>query len=236
MKKRTLALLLCIALVTLVAVNDTLATEVGNIFKTIVDSLGNVLDVPTADKTQLDVDLISTTDGVLIPAHYDGDFSWDKVSGVVAHKYTSVQNTKAEAAYVRICIAVREADCLKFRLAAVPEGNDGYDFDPPQNITISGKAFTLYTFDYQQLLTQGSSTPVITVDFALIKDTDNDDLAALGTDFVQVKSFAIQADAFVQMDEQGKQLRDANNQPVLMSASDALEMALGSIATFNPFN
>ena len=232
MKKRTLALLLCIALVTLVAVNDTLATEVGNVFKNIVDSLGKVLDVPTADKTQLDVKLVSTTDGVLTPAHYDGDFSWEKVSGAVAHKYTSVQNTEEKAAFVRICIAVREADCLQFRLAAVPEGYDRAE----KEITIGGKAFTLYTFDYQQQLTQGSSTPVITMDFALTKDTDNDDLAALGTDFVQVKSFAIQADAFVQTDAQGKQLRDANNQPVLMSASEALEMALGSIANFNPFN
>ena len=231
MKKRTLALLLCIALVTLVAVNDTLAAEVVGAFNKLTDLLGDVLGNPSADPAALDVQIVSSTDGVLTPAHYADAFAWEKVTPV--QKTTCVQNVQSEAAFVRICIAVKQAECLKFRLAEVPEG---YAVAQEKTITIGGKAFTLYTFDYQQKLAQNSSTPVITMDFALTKETTNEHLAALGTDFVQVRSFAIQASAFAKLDEAGNQIAkdDTTTQP--MKPEIALQHALGDMESFNPFN
>lgn len=230
MKKRTLVLLLCMALAALVAVNDTLATEVVGVFNKLTNLLGDVLGNPTADPAALDVQIISNTDGVLSSAHYEGGFAWEKVTPV--HKTTCVQNMQAEAAYVRICIAVKKADCLKYRLAGVPTGY----IKAEKQIAIGGEDFMLYTFDYNQQLKRGSRTPVITMDFALTKETTNEHVAALGTDFVQIKSFAIQASAFARLDENGNQIAkdDKTTQP--MKPETALQYALGDIKAFNPFN
>lgn len=223
MKKRALVLLVCVALAALVAVNDTLATAVQGWFNTV---FGNA---PTTGDA-LDVEIVSSTTGVLTPAHYADGFAWSKVTPV--QKTTCVRNVQEEAAFVRICIAVKQADCLKARLPAVPEGY----INAEKQIAIGGAAFTLYTFDYQQQLTQGSSSPAITMDFALTKETTNEHLAALGTDFVQVKSFAIQASAFAKLDENGNQIANDDTTTQPMKPETALQHALGDINTFNPFN
>lgn len=231
MRKRSLVLLICLALVLLVAVNNTLATTVQGWFNDLTDLLTD--GTPTTGDA-LKVDIVSNSDGVLNPAHYDGVFAWEKAGNAIVRKMTCAKNTAQEAAFVRICIAVKNAPGVLYYRMQVSD--TAYKQHIDTTCKIGNESFTLYTFDYKQKLEQGDSTPNIAMDFALDKKTTNEDLTALGGDFVRVQSFAIQADAFVQKDKNGNVVKDSNNQPILMDAVLALKYALGSIESFNPFN
>lgn len=225
MNKKGLVLLLCLALVALVAVNDTLAAKVGNVFRNIYDALGNLIDTPQPTNGTLNVDIVSTTDAVLIPSHYEDPFAWEKVNPVT--KTTYAQNTAEETAFVRICIAVKTDDVLRYQ----PPVGLGY-----VTATIPQKGYTVYTFDYTGTLEKGAKTPEITMQVALTKETNNDDLARLGNDFIKVQSFAIQASAFANLDENGNRIPDNDNTTKPMKPETALNNALGDRASFNPFN
>lgn len=223
MKKKGLVLLVCLALVAIVGVNDTMANSVQGWFKDLSAWLkGDGL--PTTGAT-LQVELVSAADGVLIPSHYEDPFAWEKVNPVTHTTY--VQNVADEAAFVRICIAVKEDAVLKYQ----PPVGQGY-----VTRTIPQKGYTVYTFDYADTLAAGAKTPDITMQVALTKETDNEDLARIGTDFIKVQSFAIQASAFAKLDEQGKQIPDGDTTTLPMKPETALNSALGDRATFNPFN
>ena len=222
MKKKGLVLLLCLALVALVGVNDTVATTVQGWFKDLTALLqGN--GKPTTGAT-LDVELVSSTDGMLIPSHYDGPFAWEKVKPVT--KTTYAENVAAEAAFVRVSIWVKTDAVLKY---TPPTGSDFV------TATIAADGYTVYHFDYTGTLARGAKTPAITMQVALTKETDNNDLARLGTDFVKVQSFAIQASAFAKLDEQGNKIPDDDTTTPPMKPETALKTALGDAATFNPF-
>ena len=225
MKKKGLVLLVCLALVAIVGVNDTMANSVQGWFKDLSTWLGGALGKPDVNPQSLDVELVSAANGVLIPSHYADPFDWEKVNPVTHTTY--VQNVADEAAFVRICIAVKEDAVLKYQL---PVGQ-GY-----VTRTISQKGYTVYTFDYADKLASGAKTPDITMQVALTKETDSEDLARIGTDFIKVQSFAIQASAFAKLDEQGKQIPDGDTTTPSMKPETALNSALGDRATFNPFN
>ena len=225
MKKKGLVLLVCLALVAIVGVNDTMANSVQGWFKDLSAWLGDALGKPDVNPQSLDVELVSAADGVLIPSHYEDTFAWEKVNSVTHTTY--VQNVADEAAFVRICIAVKEDAVLKYQ----PPVGQGY-----VTRTISQKGYTVYTFDYADKLASGAKTPDITMQVALTKETDNEDLARIGTDFIKVQSFAIQASAFAKLDEQGKQIPDGDTTTPSMKPETALNSALGDRATFNPFN
>ena len=223
MKKKGLVLLVCLALVAIVGVNDTMANSVQGWFKDLSAWLKGD-GFPTTDTT-LQVELVSAADGVLIPSHYADLFAWEKVNPVTHTTY--VKNVADEAAFVRICIAVKEDAVLKYQ----PPVGQGY-----VTRTIPQKGYTVYTFDYADKLASGAKTPDITMQVALTKETDNEDLARIGTDFIKVQSFAIQASAFAKLDEQGKQIPDGDTTTPPMKPETALNSALGDRATFNPFN
>ena len=225
MKKKGLVLLVCLALVAIVGVNDTMANSVQGWFKDLSAWLGDALGKPDVNPQSLDVELVSAADGVLIPSHYEDPFAWEKVNPVTQTTY--VQNVADEATFVRICIAVKEDAVLKYQL---PVGR-GY-----VTATIPQEGYTVYTFDYADTLAAGAKTPDITMQVALTKETDNEDLARIGTDFIKVQSFAIQASAFAKLDEQGKQIPDGDTTTPPMKPETALNSALGDRTTFSPFN
>ena len=225
MKKKGLVLLVCLALVAIVGVNDTMANSVQGWFKDLSAWLGDALGKPDVNPQSLDVELVSAADGVLIPSHYEDPFAWEKVNPVTQTTY--VQNVADEATFVRICIAVPEDAVLKYPL---PVGR-GY-----VTATIPQEGYTVYTFDYADTLAAGAKTPDITMQVALTKETDNEDLARIGTDFIKVQSFAIQASAFAKLDEQGKQIPDGDTTTPPMKPETALNSALGDRTTFSPFN
>lgn len=230
MKKRSLVLLLCLALVALVAVNDTLATTAKGWFKDLTQALG--LDAPTHNPQALDVDIVTSNSGVLTPAHYDDSFDWSKVDPV--KKTTYAQNAAEKDAFVRICIAVKNAPGVLYH--QMPSNVVSYAEHIDKEYEIGSETFTLYTFDYKGKLAKGESTPSIVMDFALDKSTTNEDLADLGADFVRVQTFAIEADAFAQLNEAGEKITDQSTDKTPMSPTTALNNALGDINTFNPFN
>lgn len=228
MKKKGLILLVCLALVSTLAVNGTFATELGNIFKDLTEWLGENLGKPATDANTLDVKLVSESTGILAPSHYAEDiFSWDKASGIVEHE-THVENLKDESAYVRICIAVRKMEGILYARVQLAEDFTAF---PTKNqklpiVTIQGKEFYLYTFDYNAAVTKEKPSSTIEMAFALDKNTTNEDIVDLGEDFIQVQSFAIQADVFKKTE---------NGEEKQMSATEALTEALGSINEFNPY-
>lgn len=224
MKKKGLVLLVCLALVAIVGVNDTMANSVQGWFKDLSAWLGDALGKPAANPRALQVELVTSTDSVLIPSHYTGDFAWEKVKP--ATKTTYAQNVADEAAFVRICIAVKEDAVLKYR----PPVGLGY-----VTATIPQNGYTLYTFDYADTLAAGAKTPDITMQVALAKETDNDDLARIGTDFIKVSSFAIQASAFAKLDENGEKIPDDDTTTPPMRPETALKNAVGPMESFNPF-
>ena len=225
MKKKGLVLLVCLALVAIVGVNDTMANSVQGWFKDLSAWLGDALGKPDVNPQSLDVELVSAADGVLIPSYYEEPFAWEKVNPVTHTTY--VQNVADEAAFVRICIAVKEDAVLKHQ----PPVGQGYVAR-----TIPQKGYIVYTFDYADKLASGTKTPDITMQVALTKETDNEDLARIGTDFIKVQSFAIQASAFAKLDEQGKQIPDGDTTTPPMKPETALNSALGDRTTFSPFN
>ena len=224
MKRKGLVLLLCLAMVLLLGVNNTLANSVQGWFKDLSTWLGDVLGKPDANPQELQVELISTTDGMLMPSHYPAEFDWSLAKAVT--KTTYVENVAKEAAFVRICIAANTDKVLKY----TPPTGSGYVM-----VTIPQNGYTLYTFDYLAELPAGAKTPEITMKVALTKETDNADLARIGTDFVKVSSFAIQASAFAKLDEQGNKIPDDDAMTPPMKPETALKYALGDMATFNPF-
>lgn len=234
MKKRTIVLLLCLALVTIVAVDDTFASQARGVFKSLTEWLGETLGLPKSQPDALEVSLQSTSTGVLTPSNYPQDeFDWAYAATGTAVKTTWAENTAREGAYVRICIAVKEVDVLHVR----PEGDDSaYLTYVREHVDIGGEKFTLYTYDYRTELLPGQTTPEILHRAALAKETTNAHIQQLGNDFVQAQSFAIQASAFQMLDESGNQIAESDTSTSPMKPETALNMALGSIETFNPFN
>lgn len=220
MKKKAIVFLLCLALVSVLAVNGTLASTMQGVFNTVA---GILRPAPTNIPEDFNVTLVSGSTGMLTPAHYDGeDFDWDKITGAVPHT-TYVRNDASQAAYVRITIAVKKKDVLRYTEPAMSTAALADYITRKKEITIEGDKYLLYTFDYTKPLAAGGTTPVISMNFALTKETTNADLEALGPKFVRVNSFAIRANDFVK-----------NNGS--MSATDALNAALGDIGDFNPYN
>lgn len=228
MKKRTLALLLCIALVTLVAVNDTLATTVQGWFNDLTQWLTDDGRPTTGDALQVDV-VSDSGKQILTPSHYDGDFPGiDKVSAVTNTTYA--KNTAGEDAFVRLCMFVKKDKVLKHSDPVFSAA----DYVYYENDQLDG--YTLYVFDYKHTLGKQERTPEITIKVALTKETTNDDLQRLGMDFLKVQSFAIEADAFAQLNEKGEKITDQSADKTPMKPETALRYALDDIKSFNPFN
>lgn len=234
MKKRTLVLLLCLALASVLAVDETLAQQASGLFRSLTHWLGDTLGIPQASPAELRVELESTSQGVLTPSHYpQDDFDWAQVGSGTALKTTWAHNAATEGAYVRICIAVKEVDVLHVR----QEGDvSAYRTHVRKNVDVGGEKFTLYTYDYTAELLPGKTTPVITHRAALAKETTNAHIQQLGDDFVMAQSFAIQASAFKHLDDAGNPIPEDDQTTPPMRPETALDGALGPIADFNPFN
>ena len=229
MKKKALLLLASLALVTTLAVNGTLAQELREIAQSVKEFFLDVtrIDSPTPAEG-LDVKVVSGSgDQTLAPSHYSEKVfpGVDKVKGAVTNT-TYVQNNCNKDVYVRISIYVKNDPVLKHN---APTTTGPY----MAGTVVITNNYYVYNFDYTAELPGKTESTIpktedIYLKVALIKEATNTDMAKLGEGFVQVKAFAIEADAFVK--------KDANNQPVQMSATEALNAALGDINSFNPFN
>ena len=229
MKKKALLLLASLALVTTLAVNGTLAQELREIAQSVKEFFQDVTGIDKHTPAEgLNVRVVSGSGNqILAPSHYSEEVfpGVDKVNGAVTNT-TYVLNNCDKDVYVRISIYVKNDPILKHN---PPTTTGNYIADK----VAETDNYYVYNFDYKvELPGKNTNTTPKTEDIslkvALIKEATNADMAKLGEDFVQVKAFAIEADAFVK--------KDANDQLVQMTAIEALDAALGDRATFNPFN
>lgn len=226
MSKKVMLVLLSVALVTIIAVNETLANEVAGAVKNLFKAITGLVEGPTSNADAFEVEIISTSDKVLAPSNYSGDELDFATASSVVTSTTCVVNKRQADAYVRICIAMKKDEVLR---------HQGPGFDSGAYLlssTTDLDGYTLYVLDYQGVLAGGQSTPPITMKAALTKETDNEDMARLGDSVMQVEAFAIEKAAFDHLNTNGETRKPDEEAP---TPAQALTMALGDISTFNPF-
>lgn len=254
MRKRTLLVLVCLAMVCMVAVNGTLAQEIGKTFQNVVGFVTGLFGAPEADAERLQVQLtyqkrsgnqlvpLNETP-VLYPAGTVPGFSWDDRVDVqldgrtyklwddtrlfgAMDKFTSVTNTRAEAAYLRVAFAVKKNDAVS-RLVHINFNDDTSAFDVSDwtDITIDGQPYAMIVYTYRGALAQGESTPPMLLQVAIDSSATNADFAAIGNDFLQINAMAVQASAFT---------KKVGEEEVPMTYAEALDAAL-PLDSFTPF-
>lgn len=230
MKKKGLILLLCLALVSVLAVNGTFAQEAETLFKNLVQTLGEVFGMPEKDESKLRIEILTSENPVLLPANYPGELpqNWESLPGTVMQTISAVnRSTVSEefdgSAYVCLAVAVKQHGLLHTMLMAEP----GYTALASRPIQIGGEAFNMVVFCYDSKLAANAELPRITLKMLLEKTADNTDMAALGANCVQVKALAVDTRPF----------DPAVNQQItkVYTPFEALDEALG-LSTFNPFN
>lgn len=235
MKKKVLFLLASLALVTTLAVNGTFAQELLNLAENVIAIFIPVAgNSPTqGDEQTFQIEVCSSGDRILAPSHYSDEsfpgFDEKKVSGIVTNT-TYTKNKTSKAAYVRICIYVKDDPNHRLRHSA-PVAEKVNDFTSAAKV--DGNGYTLYNFDYLNTLAGNDKTSNILMKVALTKETTNEDLTNLGEDFIKVQTFAIAAESFQNIDKDGTGVTDSTTKA---SPHEALTLALGPIDSFNPFN
>lgn len=230
MKKKGLILGLCLALVSVLAVNGTFALEAEKLFKNLVHTLGEAFGVPTEDESKLRIEILTSENPLLLPAGYPGELpaDWETLNGTVTQRISAVnKSTVSEdfdgSAYVVLAVAVKQHDLLHTKLTA----ENGLTALAPRKIHIGGETFDMVVFCYDGKLPVNAELPRITLKMLLEKTADNTDMAELGTNCVQVKALAVDTRPF----------DPAVNQQLtkVYTPFEALDEALG-LNTFNPFN
>lgn len=230
MKKKGLILVLCLALVSVLAVNGTFAQEAENLFKNLVHTLGEAFGVPVTDEGKLRIEIKTSENPLLLPAGYPGELpaDWENLKGTVSQTISAVnKSTSSEefdgSAFVCLAVAVKQHELLHTKLMAEP----GYTALASRPIQIGGEAFNMVVFCYDSKLAVNAELPRITLKLLLEKTADNTDMAELGANCVQVKALAVDTRPF----------DPAVNQQITKAYTpfEALNEALG-LNTFNPFN
>ncbi len=235
MKKKVLLLLASLALVTTLAVNGTFAQELLNLAENVIAIFKPVAgDSPIQGAEQtFQIEVCSSGDRILAPSHYSEEsfpgFDEKKVSGIVTNT-TYAKNKTSKAAYVRICIYVKDDPNCRLQ-HSTPVAETVNDFTAAAKV--DGNGYTLYNFDYLNTLTGNGVTSEITMKVALTKETTNEDIEALDEDFIKVQAFAIAAESFQNIGRDGNTVTETNPKA---TPHEALTMALGAIEDFNPFN
>lgn len=238
-----MVLAVCLLLVGLVAVNGTLAQAVEDIFTSISTALG--FDEPQRNETKLDVALASyyrqgdaLVEGehaqTLVPVdrdwnekvtvNLDGATYWLWEQGAV-DKFTAVKNNSPEKdAYFRIAFAVDEAIFGKLKLNF--STCQDYTWTEWTEIAIGGKAFRMLVATYTLPLAPGEVSPPTLLQAAMDKSATSEDYARIGSDFLQIKVMAVDADALAE---------EIDGQLVRKGALETLDATLPLRAGFNPF-
>lgn len=245
MKKKAMILAVCLALVGMLAVNGTLAQTVEGIFQTITTALGIANPNPERDETQLDVSLVShyrqggqlvqgSTSQSLVPMAHDwetkvattvGGATYQLWDAAALDKFTAVANHSPEKdAYFRIAFAVDANIFDKLQLNFnTTEGSFVWEEDW-RDVTIGSRPFKMMVVTCTEALEPGAVSPPALLQVAMDKSATNEDYARIGSDFLQVKVMAVDADALV-----------TDEQPLRPSAEDTLNATVPLNDGFNPF-
>lgn len=248
MRKKAIIVAVCLVLVGFLAVNGTLAQELGNIFKTIANIANGT---PENNETQLKVVLvnqdrngIAVSDTTLYPVYCADDYDWatvptnvnsgtydlwdsTQVSGVL-DKFVRVQNVStgegAKDACFRLAFAVDAQIFSKLKLNFNRSSGDYLWENDWRGITIDGRAYQMIIATYQQVLEPGEVSPPALLQVALSRNVSSADLANLDQNFLRTMVMAVDADTLTS---------EVGSRP---SAIETLNTTLPiDEGTFNPF-
>ncbi|MBE5794985.1 MAG: hypothetical protein E7323_09940 [Clostridiales bacterium] len=250
MRKKAIVVAVCLVLVGFLAVNGTLAQELGNIFKTIVDAVSGA--APTSNETLLKVELVNQdrygntlTNINLSPVYCADGYNWVRkqtnVGGQVYPLWDAAEVQGAQDKFVRVQNAATGVDAKDacFRVAFAVDArifnndklmlnfNDAernFVWSDWRGITIDGRAYQMIIATYQQFLEPGEFSPPALLQVALSRNVSSADLANLDQNFLRTMVMAVDADTLTP---------EGGPRP---SAIDTLNTTLPiDEITFNPF-
>lgn len=248
MRKKAIIVAVCLVLVGFLAVNGTLAQELGNIFKTIVGAVSGA--DPTSNETLLKVELVnqdrygSTLSNInLSPVYCADGYNWDRKQTNVGDqvyllwdaaevqgaqdKFVRVQNAAtgddAKDACFRVAFAV-DARIFDKLMLNFNDAESNFEWSDWRGITIDGRAYQMIIATYQQFLKPGEFSPPALLQVALSRNVSSADLASLDQNFLRTMVMAVDADTLTP---------EGGPRP---SAIDTLNITLPiDESTFNPF-
>jgi len=253
-KKKTMILAVCLLLVGLLAVNGTLAQGIERIFQTLSgtnapvqnETLLQVKLVHQVRNAQGNALVEGSAPQTLVPVGYPSDFHWEnsKVTtrvGVAAYelwdasmmdgaldKFTAVKNvnTGAEAKHAcfRLAFAVDANIFDKLKLNFNTTEESFVWEEDWRDIVIGSRPFKMMVATYTETLEPGGVSPPALLQVAMDKSATNEDYARIGSDFLQVKVMAVDADALV-----------TDEQTLRPCAEETLNATIPLNDGFNPF-
>lgn len=183
--------------------------EVPSVFRQLVDFLGETLGMPQQSDGSIDVQIVS--DGMP-----DELYPGAEVVSTLA-----VKNQGNADAYFRFAVALRY-DAQTWNRISVRFAADGYAVSDWMDVRICGEDYRMKVFSYEQELPDGQTSPGIGMTVSVDEKTTLAQIAAICSDFIQMKALAIETRAF-------------KDQDGTMTAGRALDMALPLDENFNPF-
>lgn len=247
MRKKAIVVAVCLVLVGFLAVNGTLAQELGNIFKTIAKIANGA---PTSNETLLKVELVNQdryghtlTNINLSPVYCADGYNWVRkqtnVGGQVYPLWDAAEVQGAQDKFVRVQNAATGVDAKDacFRVAFAVDArifdklmlnfNDdeiNFEWSDWRGITIDGRAYQMIIATYQQFLKPGEFSPPALLQVALSRNVSSADLANLDQNFLRTMVMAVDADTLTP---------EGDTRP---RAIDTLDTTLPiDEITFNPF-
>ena len=214
--KKTIALLLTVALTAAVAIGGTLAYLSDEDEDVNVMTLGNVfIDQLERERNEAG-DLVDFVDNrPLFPALYPDGFDfqsptvelpgtdcklWDATQLKNAHdKIVTVTNTGKSDAYVRTWFAFEKGSAPVY----YNQNTSDWTWSAPMySINIAGGNYDLYVATYTGILKPGETTPPSLLQFALQREATNEDVNSFGDTYeILVFSQAVQTEGFATADQ-----------------------------------
>lgn len=264
MKKRGILLIVCLLVVGMMAVNPTLASEIGKIFQDVTHSIGGLFGKPEAD-TQglLDVQLcyfkadqdkgtlteVAPNDRsqLMIPAHYSQGYGWETVNVTLnGQSYPLFDRTKVNGVVDKF-VSVKNVgeETAYCRIAFAIEKNDVVQ--RLMHFTFSGdrNAFVIHPWrdiringrDYQMIVytyTHPLEAGQVSPPMLLQAVLQQE---ATSADLAGLKSDFLQIKVMTIQADVFKEERTVNGEKVQvqLSAVEALDMAVPVKDDFNPF-
>lgn len=210
--KKALFAALCFILIGFIMVNGTFAQlDIGDIFK----ELGGAFGSPTHAPGKVDVELVNVGK---VEQLYPGSSATYAVA---------VKNNGSLDACFRLAFAVQyDAETWDKLNISFTAGNEFIRTEEWTDISVGGTPYRMHVFTSEKALAAAAQSGTVTITIAMDRDITSQQIVRYRSDFLQTQVLAIEADLFMQPDENGA---------VTYTAVEALDMAL-PLDGFNPFN
>ena len=210
--KKALFAALCFILIGFIMVNGTFAQlDIGDIFK----DLGGAFGSPTHEPGKVDVELVNV--GQVEELYPGGQATYT----------VAVKNSGSLSACFRLAFAV-QYDAETWDKLNISIFADDAFLQPGgwTDISVGGTPYRMQVFTCQEPLPAAAQSDPVSITIAMDKDITSQQITRYRSDFLQTQVLAIEADLFMQPDENGT---------ATYTAVEALDMAL-PLKDFNPFD